>query len=200
VISCEAMTAVGLPPPLRGTVGERGGRESPSRQWARRSLHWVFGALLALPSGSAHSNDDEVRWRVFDQDDTALLVIADSDETDNFGSPLFQCKKASGIATAEGYMSDDLRHTAAEFILQNREFAVNLMPDDSSVQNVEVFYSDMTGWRYRFQLSVTGPAFEQLNRAGSFQFKIDETFVRDEFKVGLENVAKFQELCKRPSK
>jgi len=166
---------------------------------AQTSLQRILAVLFVLVSGSARSEEGEVRWRVFDQEDTALLVIADSDATDNFGSPLFQCKKSSGIATAEGDMSDELRRTVADLILRDREVAVNLMPDDSSAMNVEVF-SGMTGWRYRIQLSVTGTAFEQLKRTGAFQFKIDETFVRDEFKVGLESVAKFQELCRRPSK
>jgi len=96
-------------------------------------------------------------------------------------------------------MNDDLRRTVAELILRDRELALNLMPEDPSAQ-VEAFFSGMTGWRYRIQLSVTGPAFEQLKRTGAFQFKIDETFVRDEFKVGLENVSKFQELCKSQPK
>jgi hypothetical protein len=160
---------------------------------------WILAALLLLASGWAHSAEGEVRWRVSDQEDMALLVIADSDATDNFGSPLFQCKKASGIATAEGDMSGDLRRTVAELMLQDREPAVNVMPDDTSAGSVEVF-TGMTGWRYRIRLSVTGTAFEQLKRTGAFQFKIDETFVRDEFKVGLESVAKFQELCGRPPK
>ena len=57
----------------------------------------------------------------------------------------------------------------------------------------------MAGWRYRFQLSVAGPAFEQFVRAGGFHFRIGDSLVGSDFKVGLDNVRKFQEFCKRPS-
>ena len=158
----------------------------------------VVCAFLAF--GSSHSEADELRWRFFDQGDPALLAIAASDATDNFGSPLFQCRKRSGMATAEGATSDELRRALAALILHDQVPAPNLVPDDSSAQVAEVFYSEMTGWRYRFQLSVTGPAFEQLKRTGAFQFKLDGTVVQSEFKVGLENVAKFQDFCKLPPK
>lgn len=159
----------------------------------------ALAACVVLGSAAVHAAEGDVQWRVSDQDDTALLVIADSDATDNFGSPLFHCKKGSGIAVAEGDTSDDLRTTIAAMILHDEEPTIAMVPDDSSAIGVEAF-TGMTGWRYRFQLSVTGPAFEQLERTGIFQFKLGDSSVRNEFKVGLENVRKFQDLCKQPSK
>jgi hypothetical protein len=163
-----------------------------------RNAHRVVAACLALGSVAAQGAEGDVQWRVSDQGDNALLVIADSDATDNFGSPLFHCKKRSGIATVEGDLTDDLRGTIATKMLRNQEPGILTTPDDPSAIGVEVF-TGKTGWRYRFQLSVIGPAFEQLERAGVFQFKLGDSSVRREFKVSLENVRKFQHLCKRPS-
>jgi hypothetical protein len=42
---CKASTLVGLPPPLRGRVGERGGHESPCSHWDSESP----SALLISP-------------------------------------------------------------------------------------------------------------------------------------------------------
>ena len=155
-------------------------------------------ASVALGSASAHSAEGDVQWRVSDQGDSALLVTADSEATDNFGPLLFHCRKSSGNATAEGDMSDGLRSTVAAMMLRDEEPNVATVPEDSSAMGVE-FFTGMAGWRYRFQLSVTGPAFEQFERTGMFRFKLGDSSVSSDFKVGLENVRKFQELCKRPA-
>jgi len=194
VISGELSTLAVLPSPLRGRDG--GGCQPRWLRLARKSTHGVLIGLILAAHG-VRAQEGEVRWRVSDQDDTALLVTADSDATDNFGSPLFHCKKGSGIVVAEGDTSDDLRTTIAEMMLHDKDPAIVMVPDDSSAMGVEAF-TGMTGWRYRFQLSATGPAFEQLERTGIFQFKLGDSPVRSEFKVGLENVRKFQELCRRP--
>lgn len=167
--------------------------------WRQRSVRRGCLAALLAASGSAYADDDQVRWRVSDQGDSALLVIADSDATDHFGSPVLDCRKGSGVATAEGDAADDLRSTMAAIILHDEEPAISMVPDDPSVQIVDIVYNGMTGWRYRFQLSVTGPGFEQLARTGVFQFKVGDSLVRSEFKVALGNVRRFQDLCKRPS-
>lgn len=159
----------------------------------------VLAASVALGSARAHSAEGDVQWRVSDQGDSALLATSDSEATDNFGPLLFLCKKTSGNATAEGDMSRDMRSTIAAMILHDEEPNIVLVPDDSSALGGE-FFTGMTGWRYRFQLSVTGPAFEQFARTGMFGFKLGDSSVRNDFKVGLENVRKFQELCKRPAK
>jgi hypothetical protein len=185
-----------LPPPLRGMVGEGGSSESLWPRPARKSVHRFLIALIVAAHGTVHAQEGEVRWRVFDQVDTVLLVIADSDATDNLGSPLFECKKASGMATAEGDMSDDMRSIVAAQMIDDEAANIDLMPSDSSARNFSFLFSYMTGWRYRFDLSVTGPAFEQLKRIGSFEFRVADTVVRKEFKENLESVAKFQELCK----
>jgi hypothetical protein len=159
---------------------------------------FMLAACEVLGPMAAHAAEGDVQWRVSDQDDSALLVTADSEATDNFGSLLFHCRKGSGIAIAEGDMSDDLRTTIAAMILHDEEPAVTMVPDDPSAVGVEAF-TGTAGWNYRFRLAVTGPAFQQFERTGSFRFKLGDSSVSSEFKVGLENVRKFQDLCKRPS-
>lgn len=199
MIYLNSITAVALSSSLRKRAGDGAGCESRWRRLLRKSAQGALIALVLGAHGAVRAQEGEVRWRVSDQDDSALLVKADSDATDNFGSPLFQCKKGSGIAVAEGDTSDDLRTTIAAMILHDQYPTIAMVPDDSSAMGVEAF-TGMAGWRYRFQLAVTGPAFEQLERTGIFQFKLGDSSVRSEFKVGLENVRKFQDLCKRSSK
>jgi hypothetical protein len=158
----------------------------------------VLAACAVLWSGAAYPAEGELRWRGFDQD-RMLPVMADSDATDNFGSALFEDKKASSTATAEGDTSDDLRSTIAALMLHDGDAAISLTPGDASAQNARFFCGYLTSWRYRFELSVLGAASDELKRAGTFHFKLGGTSVQKEFKVGLESVARFQELCKRLS-
>jgi hypothetical protein len=165
-----------------------------------RSSICIAGPALAacVMLGSAQAAEGDVQWRVSDQGHEALLVSADSDATDNFGALLFHCRKGSGRATAEGDMGDDLRTTIATMILHDEDPAVTMEPADPSAIGVEAF-TGMTGWHYRFSLDAAGPAFQEFGRTGNFRFKIGDSSVSSDFKVGLENVRKFQDLCKRPS-
>jgi hypothetical protein len=156
-------------------------------------------ASVALGSVNGMSAESDVQWRISGEGDEALLATSDSEGTDNFGPLMFHCKKGSGLATAEGDMSNDMRATIAAMILHDDDPSITMVPDDSSAFGVEAF-TGMTGWHYRFRLSVTGPAFEQFVRAGIFHFKIGDNLVSSDFKVGLENVRKFQDFCKAPSK
>jgi hypothetical protein len=166
----EAIAAA-LPTPFRdsGAEGESSGL-----------VRFLLGSCFALASVSSvvAADEGEVRWRVSDTANSALLVIADSDATDNFGSQLFECKKGSGTATAEGDASEDLRSAMAELILHDHEPGVHLTPDEPSAQTLDLAYNSFSGWRYRFELPVTGPAFEQLKRTGLFQFKVADAVVR----------------------
>lgn len=157
----------------------------------------ALAACVMLGSVAARTAEGDVRWRVSDQGDSALLVTADSEATDNFGALLFHCKKGTGLATAEGDMDEALRTTIATMMLHDEEPGVTMVPEDSSAMSAEAF-TGMTGWHYRFMLDVTGPAFQEFARTGSFRFKIGDSSVSSDFKVGLENARKFQDLCKRP--
>ena len=159
---------------------------------------FALAASVAFSVASAHAAEGDVQWRVSDQGDSALLVTADSEATDNFGQLLFHCKKGSGNAAAEGDMNEGLRSAIAAMMLRDEEPNIVMVPEDSSALGGE-FFTGMAGWRYRFQLSVTGPAFEQFERTGMFRFKLGESSVSSDFKVGLDNVRRFQELCRSPA-
>jgi hypothetical protein len=164
----------------------------------RSPMYIARAACVIIGAAAAHAAEGDVQWRVSEAGDEALLASADSEATDNFGPLLFHCRKGSGRATAEGDMNDDLRTTIATMILHDEEPAVTMDPADSSAIGVEAF-TGMTGWHYRFSLDVTGPAFQGFGRTGRFRFKIADSQVSSDFKVGLENARKFQDLCKRPS-
>ncbi|UFZ01532.1 hypothetical protein LQG66_19600 [Bradyrhizobium ontarionense] len=146
----------------------------------------------------AEAAEDEVRWRVIEDADSALLVIAADDATDNIGSPSFECKKALGYATASGDTNDSVRRAIGSIILNDKEPGITMVPEDNTVSTVDVDFSYVSGWRYRFVLSVTGPAFEELKRTGTFEFKVGDAALKSKFDVGLKNVARFQELCRLP--
>jgi hypothetical protein len=146
------------------------------------------------------AEEGDVRWRLSEHGDTALLVIADSDATDHFGSPFFECKKASGLTTAYGDTDDDFRTVMATFILHDETPSIMTVPEDSSVSTVDIEFGFVSGWRYRFMLSAAGPAFEELKRSGAFEFKVGDAPLKSKFDVGLENVAKFQEFCRASGK
>ncbi len=64
---------------------------------------------------------------------------------------------------------------------------------------LSVSYSEAGSvWEYSFELEADAPAFDAFKRSGRLTFKVGKTVVREEFKAGLENVAKFQSICARP--
>ena len=196
----EAGTLVRLPPPLRGRVGERGGSELRCSRFVQTSLQRILAALFLLASGSAYSEEGEVRWRVFDQEGEALLVITDTDEaTDHFGLPMFSCKHKSGNVNVEGEAKENLRVAMASLIRTDQTPWIQVIPDaNPETTTLNLYFSFIDGWRYKFDFSDDHKSFERFKRDGVLEFKLGETTVHEEFKVGLENVTKFLDLCKRP--
>jgi hypothetical protein len=159
-----------------------------------------FAALAVLASGSMSAAADDRRWRVFEETDKALLSASHTDEpTDDLGSPFFRCQRKSGTVVVEGTATQALRDALADLIRSNGYPQVDLLPSGSaSSALLNVSYSEMgSNWQYSFELEVAGKAFDEFKRTGRFTFKVGSTVVREEFKVGLENVDKFQAICKR---
>lgn len=168
----------------------------------RKSSGCILGSMFFLTCISAYANEGEDRWRFSENEGKAMLVIADTDEgTDAFGSPFFRCEKGSGRVEIEGSAKEALRRTIGNFITVDNYPDVQLLPIGSGYSDLlTISYSDMHGWRYRFAMSAVETPFEQFKRTGVLEFKLGETLVHEEFKVGLDAIAKFQASCKRPSK
>jgi hypothetical protein len=154
----------------------------------------TLGTLLALACGSANAaKEGEWSWRIFDNGDDETLAITDTDLAgDNIKMPLIFCTKAQGRITVRGDASEPLRLAMADVIRDNREPAAKLAP--SGEENIELFFGE--SWQYRIVISADEPAFEQFKRTGVLQFKLGKATVREQFTVGLENIAKFQDICK----
>jgi hypothetical protein len=159
-------------------------------------------ASAALAFGSAHAKEDEWRWRVSDQEGQALLAKSDIDEaTDNLGLPMFTCKDKSGNVTVEGEAKEALRIAIAGLIRADEIPWIQVTPDaEPETTTIDVFYSFIDGWRYKFDIQEDHKSFERFKRDGVLEFKLGEAAVHEEFKVGLENVTKFLDICKRPRK
>ena len=182
-----------LPSPLRRRVGVRVGSETRCLQLVRRSLRWTLGALLVLASGWANAKEGEWSWRIFDNDDEETLAITDTDLAgDNIKMPLIYCKKAEGRITVRGDADESLRLAMADVIRGNREPAAKLAP--AGEEHIELFFVE--SWQYRIRISADAPPFEQFKKTGVLQFKLGKATVREKFTVGLENIAKFQEICR----
>lgn len=158
----------------------------------------VWAAVAALSVSSAQAGEDDWRWRIFDQGSDALLAIANSDSPgDVFGLPILSCQQNSNTITVEGEAKDNLRVAMANLIRADQPPSLQVQPATQSDTNtIELFFSAIDGWRYKFDLRADHAAFAGFSREGSFNFKVGPAAVHEEFKVGLESVAKFLDLCR----
>jgi hypothetical protein len=156
----------------------------------------------ALLFGSAYAMEGEWRWRVFDPEGEAILAMTDTDEaTDNFGLPLFTCKDKSGNLNVEGQAKENLRVAMANLIRADETPWIRVVPDVAPESaTIDLYFSSIDGWRYKFNLQEDHKSLDRFKRDGVLEFKLGDAFVHEEFKVGLENVARFLELCRRPRK
>jgi hypothetical protein len=165
---------------------------------------WMFGTCFVLACGSGHAADEgERRWRVFEQSDGAILAISHTDDaTDDLGSPFFRCRSGSGTLQVEGTAKEDLRSAVADLIRANEYPELALFPIESGASALlNLSYSEMDSeWQYSFDMEAVGPTFDDFKRTGQLAFKLGTTVVREEFKTGSESAARFQEICRRPSK
>ena len=170
-----------------------------SRDRALSSLRrCLLAGCVVLSSSSGRAAGDEVRWRVFDEAGESLLVIADTDEaTDNFGLPALSCKDGMGAVSVEGEAKENLRLQMASLIRADQAPWIQVLPDTGpQTTSIDLFYSFIDGWRYKFMLQADHKAFERFQSEGVLEFKLGDAAIHEEFKVGLENVGKFLALCK----
>jgi hypothetical protein len=203
VISPDTLATFILHPALLGRAGEGGNYQSLGSHSARNSLRLILGALFVLACVPAYANEREERWRLFEQADGALLAASHTDEaTDDLGAFFFRCKRGSGTVEVEGTAKQDLRSAMADFIRTEGYPQVELFPMGSGGESLlNLSYSEMSGaWQYSFTFAAIGPTFDEFKRTGQLTFKVGTAVVREEFKVGLESVARFQDICKQRPK
>ena len=172
------------------------------RRLSRVTLRCGLAATAAVAMSSAVTAEDDRRWRIFEDGDKVLLSASHTDEpSDDLGSPFFRCERKSGTITIEGTASQELRNAMAGLIRSNGYPQANLIPPSSlGPALLTLSYSEMGGnWQYGFSFLAAEPAFNDFAHTGRLTFKVGSAVVQEEFKVGLDNVAKFQAICKRPN-
>ncbi len=172
-----------------------GRRKQPSA----KALGALVAVELLLLSFAAAA--DEAKWRLAKpNDDAAMLVISDTDETgDAFGSLYFHCKPGSGyVSLVETNMQDKgLRTAIANLIVNDSYPTVQLDPAPERSVLEEITSSDDGGWGYRFQIGADSGTFNMFKTTGYIDFRIGGAAVHAGIKAGLENVAEFQSICRR---
>src|SRR5262245_412289 len=91
------------------------------------------------------------------------------------------------------------RQVFALLIERNEYPRIELIPPDRSGPLPELWYSEMTGWQYKFTIAVDSPAVDAFRKTGAFRFKVGDLLVQTELDVGLDNVVQFQDACRNPS-
>lgn len=162
----------------------------------------ALSACVGLSFVPPQANADAARWRLFDQGADALLAIADTDEPgDAFGLPLLSCTQKTGYVSIEGEAKEGIRTVMAEMIRTDQVPWINVAPDTSSQSTtIDLFYSFIDGWRYKFGLQTNHKMFERFQHDGVIDFKFGKADVHEEFKLGLDNVGKFLDLCANSAK
>jgi hypothetical protein len=106
-----------------------------------------------------------------------------------------------GTVSIEGEAKENLRLAMADLIRNDQTPWIQVLPDvKPETTSIDLLFSFIDGWRYRFNLQENHKAFERFKNEGVIEFKLGDAAVHEEFKVGLDNVGKFLELCKPQSK
>lgn len=158
----------------------------------------VMVLCAGLASGGVRAEEGKASWRFYEDHGNAQLVITDTDEaTDNIGSPSFECTAASNRVSVRGEAKEPLRRAIAAFIAANKYPKVEFNPIAKDYGSLlTIAYSEVAGWEYGVDLSASSDAFERFKRTGVLEFVLGKTNFKEEFKVGLDAVAKFQAFCK----
>jgi hypothetical protein len=154
-------------------------------------------AWIALMPPSADATEGEWRWRFFQGDDQASLHAAEHDATDAIASPRFSCIKGKGWIEVVSEMGDQEREAIAEFIRKNEYPRVHLVPPAEYPSLLaEIFYSEMYGWMYKFDMRVGTRAFAEFAKTGVFEYRVGSAIMTAELKEGLANIALFDQACR----
>jgi hypothetical protein len=169
----------------------------------RAALHIAVIAISStLMATSAGAAEGEWRWRLFADEGGASLMLTDTDMgTDNYGSPLFSCKRGSGTIEVGGEMDEKIRQAVADLIRSGTYPLVKFPEDPNDGGLILPSYSELNGsWTYNINLSADAQVFNGFKSTGVFQFTISTTLmsVSPGVKAGLENFDRFQNICRKP--
>jgi hypothetical protein len=165
------------------------------RSFADSALIWASMLVCGLAESALAT---ELRWRIHESGDQLMLITTESDGgTDDFGPWHFSCTRASGLIRVVSLLNDNERIAVAEVIRAGKYPTIELSGDTDKSALSEVQHSDVDGWQIAFHVPATGRAFDRFAEQGVFEFKIGQANVRTDFKVGLDQVAKFQTACRK---
>ena len=152
-------------------------------------------ATLGAPAGAA---EGEWRWRLLGDGDNPTLVYTDTDEgTDNFDSPRFTCKRASGTIRVEHVMRAAERKAFAAAIAGGKELEIDLIPPSPRSLFPEPQYSPVDGWTYGYEIQADDPALDRFKATGVYRYRVGKTPMQSKLTAGLETVGKFKDACRR---
>jgi hypothetical protein len=159
------------------------------------TISCALSICIVFASSLAGARADEKRWRMFGQETELLLAIADTDEPGHV-LPQFSCTRAVGFIEVYGEAREDLRIAMAEFVRTGQRPVIQVQPDLYHIDPIVDLIFSHEGWRYKYSLIGSDEAFERFRREGVLEFKLGKVLVHEEFKVGLDDVGKFVDLCK----
>jgi hypothetical protein len=167
------------------------------RPFAGDALLWAT-LLVGSLTESALATEGELRWRIRESGDHLVLAVAETDGgTDDLGNLYFSCTRAVGRINVISHLGDDERVAVADVIRAGKYPTIELGGDTDKSAVLAVQHSDMDGWQISFDVAATGRAFDRFAAQGLFEFKVGQANVRADFKVGLDQVAKFQNACRK---
>lgn len=154
-------------------------------------------ALLAL-CGLAGAQDGEWRWRLSADENVLTLYIAAYEATDDIGSPTLTCRKGSKSVKVSGHMNKALQRAVAHAIVNDVYPMAEPVPDGRDGGGLlEINFSEMDGWTYAFEMPIGAQAFVPLRETGMLSFNFNGALIESGQTVGIEEIAKFQDACRR---
>ncbi len=178
--------------------------------WKRREMvertspfarAWPVGSALVmiclvLSYASVCIGEDGWQWRINKLDDGRLLLaFSEFEAGDDMSGRSYYCKPASGSIEVHGSTDKKQREVFADLIRTNSYPTVQLEREGSLL---ELSYSDVDGWEFRFEIAADGAAFDKFKKTGQFGFKIGTLVVNDRTaKAGLDKVSEFQAACRK---
>ena len=163
--------------------------------------------FVAMSTAATDAAEDNWYWNVTKYQGTATLYSGsenDSGEITDATYAPFSCPVRSGKINVGGVMNDAVRLKMAEAIKNDKQVPpyVDFGPAAGGQTGslvLDLSYSAMDGWLYRFQIEPDHLSLRAFRRTGRFVFHIGGARIQiGEGQIkGLENIGKFIDECKQ---